>query len=137
VVPAPVPPARKLDRLAARELRRLVVRVRRLGRHPSDAALHDLRIRVKRVRYATELGGARGGKRTRRVVKAATRLQEILGEHQDAAVGEARLRELAYRYDSSGVAFAAGRIAERERMRRGEIHQRLPAAWKKLRRLTR
>ncbi len=137
VVPAPVPPARKLDQLAARELRRLAARVRRLGKHPSDSALHDLRIKVKQVRYATELGDARRGKRTRRVVKAATRLQDILGEHHDAAVGEERLREVASRYDSSGVAFAAGRIAERERIRRSEIHQRLPAAWSKLRKLTR
>ena len=137
VVPSPVPPARKLDQLAARELRRLVVRVRGLGKHPGDAALHDLRIRVKRVRYATELGGARGGKRTRRVVKAATRMQDVLGEHQDAVVGEERLRDIARRYDTSGVAFAAGRIAEREAMRRREIQRRLPAAWKKLRKRTR
>ena len=137
VVPAPVPPARKLDQLAARELRRLVGRVRSLGSRPGDEELHDLRIRVKRVRYATELGGAPAGKRTRRVVKAATRLQDILGEHQDAAVGEERLREVAQRYDASGVAFAAGRIAERERLRRSEIQQRLPAAWRKLRKLAR
>lgn len=136
-IPAAAPPSRKLDRLDSRELRRLLVRVRRLGRDPGDAELHDLRIRVKRVRYATELGGAPSNKRARRVIKAATRLQDILGEHQDAAVGEERLREVAYRYDTSGVAFAAGRLAERERMKRSEIHQRLPAAWKKLRKLAR
>jgi CHAD domain-containing protein len=136
-VPAPAPPSRKLDQLAARELRRLVARVRRLGKRPGDDQLHDLRIKVKRVRYATELGGAPKDKRARRVVKAATRVQDVLGEHQDAAVGEERLREVAYRYDDSGVAFAAGRLAERERIRRAEIQQRLPAAWKKLRKLAR
>jgi CHAD domain-containing protein len=137
VVPAPVPPARRLDQLAARELRRLVARVRRLGKRPGDRQLHDLRIRVKRVRYATELGGAPADKRARRVIKAATRMQDVLGEHQDAVVGEERLREVAYRYDDSGVAFAAGRLAERERIRRHEIQQRLPAAWRKLRKLAR
>jgi CHAD domain-containing protein len=137
VVPAPVPPARRLDQLAARELRRLVARVRRLGKRPGDRQLHDLRIRVKRVRYATELGGAPADKRARRVIKAATRMQDALGEHQDAVVGEERLREVAYRYDDSGVAFAAGRLAERERIRRHEIQQRLPAAWRKLRKLAR
>jgi len=136
-VPAPVPPARRLDQLAARELRRLVARVRRLGKRPGDRQLHDLRIKVKRVRYATELGGAPADKRARRVIKAATRMQDVLGEHQDAVVGEERLREVAYRYDDSGVAFAAGRLAERERIRRHEIQQRLPAAWKKLRKLAR
>src|SRR5262249_38567699 len=38
-VPAAAPPSRRLDRLAARELRRLVVRVRRLGRNPGDDEL--------------------------------------------------------------------------------------------------
>lgn len=137
VVPAPTPPSRKLDKLAARELRRLVARVRRLGKCPGDEQLHALRIKVKRVRYATELGGAPADKRARRVVRAATRMQDVLGEHQDAVVGEERLREVAYRYDDSGVAFAAGQLAERERIRRGEIQQRLPAAWKKLRKLAR
>jgi CHAD domain-containing protein len=137
VAPAPVPPPRKLDRLAARELRRLSARVRRLGRRPSDEDLHGLRIKVKQVRYATELGGAPADKRARRVIRAATRMQDILGEHQDAVVGEERLREVAYRYDDSGVAFVAGRLAERERIRRGEIQRRLPAAWKKLRKLVR
>jgi CHAD domain-containing protein len=136
-VPAAEPSPRKLDQLAGRELRRLVKRVRSLGKRPSDESLHDLRIRVKRVRYATELGGAPSDKRTRRVIKAATRMQDILGEHQDSVMGEEQLREVAYRVDTSGVAFVAGRLAERERIRRSEIQQRLPAAWKKLRKLAR
>jgi CHAD domain-containing protein len=137
VAPASEPPARRLDQLAARELRRLVGRVRRLGKRPGDEALHDLRINVKRVRYATELGGKPSDKRTRRIIKAATQLHDILGEHQDAVMGEARLREIGYRFDESGVAFVAGQLAERERVRRSEIHQALPSAWKKLRKVAR
>jgi CHAD domain-containing protein len=136
-VPAAEPPARKLDQLAGRELRRLVKRVRGLGKRPDDDALHDLRINVKRVRYATELGGVPSNKRTRRVIKAATRMQDVLGEHQDSVMGEERLREVAYRLDTSGVAFVAGRLAEREQIRRVEIHHGLPAAWKELRNLAR
>jgi CHAD domain-containing protein len=136
-VPARASAPRKLDQLASRELRRLVARVRRLGKRPADAELHGLRIRVKKVRYATELAGARPDKRSRRVIKAATRMQDILGEHQDSTVGEERLRRVAYRYDASGVAFAAGRLAERERLGRLEIQQRLPAAWRELRKLAR
>jgi CHAD domain-containing protein len=136
-VPAGDAPPRKLDRLAARELRRLVTRVRKLGKRPDDDALHALRINVKRVRYAAELGGAPSGKRTGRVIAAATRMQDILGEHQDAVVGEERLRELAYRVDESGVAFVAGRLAERERVKRDQIHDRLPSAWEELHKLAR
>ena len=111
--------------------------MRSLGKRPEDEALHELRIKVKRVRYAAELGGAPSGKRTGRVIAAATRMQDILGEHQDAVVGEERLRELAYRVDESGVAFVAGRLAERERVKREQIHERLPSAWKELHRLAR
>jgi CHAD domain-containing protein len=135
--PAGVPPARTLSQLAGRELRRLVVRVRKLGKRPGDEALHDLRINVKRVRYATELGGSPSDKNARQVIKTATRMQDVLGEHQDSVVGEERLRDLAYKLDESGIAFVAGRLAEQERLRRNGIDARLPSAWKKLRTLAR
>jgi CHAD domain-containing protein len=135
--PATSAPAPKLDRLAKRELRRLVARVRRLGKRPSDDALHALRIKVKRVRYATELAGAPAGKRTARVIAAATRMQDVLGAHQDAVVGEERLRLLAHSIDETGVAFVAGRLAEREGLKRAEIDDRLAPAWKKLHKVAR
>jgi CHAD domain-containing protein len=136
VVPGAATPAPKLDVLAARELRRLIARVRRLGKRPTEDALHTLRIKVKRVRYATELGGA-PSKKTARVIAAATRMQDILGAHQDAVVTEERLRVLAYGLDETGISFVAGRLAERERLRRDDIHDRLPASWKELRKLAR
>jgi len=92
---------------------------------------------VKRVRYAAELGGLRGGGRTARVIEAATSLQDILGGHQDAVVAEQRIRGLAERSDDPGVAFAAGRLAERQRQRRDALQQQLPAAWRRLRKLSR
>jgi CHAD domain-containing protein len=114
-------PAPKLDVLAARELRRLVMRVRRLGKRPTEDELHTLRIKVKRVRYATELGGESSNKQTGRVIAAATRMQDILGAHQDAVVAEERLRALAHGLDETGISFVAGRLAERERVKRDGI----------------
>ena len=70
VVPADGTPKRTLEKLAGRELNRLVAWVKRLGKRPSDDALHALRIKVKRLRYATELAGAASGKPTRRVIEA-------------------------------------------------------------------
>jgi CHAD domain-containing protein len=137
VVPGPTTPAPKLDALAARELHRLVVRVRQLGKRPAEEALHTLRIRVKRVRYATELGGEPSKKQTARVIAAATRMQDMLGAHQDAVVTEERLRALAHGLDQTGISFVAGRLAERERVKRDGIHDRLPVAWKELRKLAR
>ena len=131
------PSERTLAELAARELQRLVAQVRALGKAPADEKLHELRIRVKRVRYAAELGGLRGGERTARVIGAATSLQDILGAHQDAVVAEQRIRALAKRSVDPEVAFAAGRLAERQRQRRNELQDQLPAAWRRLRRLAR
>jgi CHAD domain-containing protein len=131
------PSERTLADLASRELRRLVAQVRALGKAPAEEKLHELRIRVKRVRYAAELGGLRGGGRTARVIEAATSLQDILGGHQDAVVAEQRIRGLAQRSDDPGVAFAAGRLAERQRQRRDALQQQLPAAWRRLRQLSR
>jgi CHAD domain-containing protein len=131
------PSERTLADLAGRELRRLVAQVRALGKAPAEEKLHELRIRVKRVRYAAELGGLRGGGRTTRVIEAATSLQDILGGHQDAVVAEERIRGLARRTDDPGVAFAAGRLAERQRQRRDALQRQLPAAWRRLRKLSR
>jgi CHAD domain-containing protein len=131
------PSGRTLAELAARELRRLVAQVCALGKAPADEKLHELRIRVKRVRYAAELGGLRGGGRTARVIQAATSLQDILGAHQDAVVAEQRIRGLAQRSADPDVAFAAGRLAERQNQRRDTLQQQLPAAWRRLRKLAR
>jgi CHAD domain-containing protein len=125
-----------LRKRAARELRRLVAEVERLGDSPADDALHALRIRVKRVRYAAELAGRRS-RRAGRVVDAARRLQDVLGDHQDAAVAEERLRRLVERNVSTSAAFVAGRLAERQRRKRDELKRELPAAWRRLRRATR
>jgi CHAD domain-containing protein len=137
-VPTAAAPTRKtLEQLAAKELRGLLRQVRSLGKAPADRELHALRIRVKRVRYAAELGGLPGGARMARVIRAATLLQDILGEHNDAAVAEERIRGQAYRIGSPQVAFVAGRLAERQRQRRVALEHRLPPAWKRLRGLAR
>lgn len=67
-----------------RKLRKAVAAA---GPDPADEVLHELRIRGKKLRYAAELAG---GKPVRRLVKATKRLQDVLGEHQDACVAEQR-----------------------------------------------
>jgi CHAD domain-containing protein len=128
-------PKRTLEKLAGRELNRLVARVKRLGKRPSDDALHSLRIRVKRLRYAGELAGATSSKPARRIIDAATQMQDLLGAHQDAVAAAEHLRTVGYAFDRTGIAFVAGQLAERERVTQGAIHDRFPAAWKDLRKL--
>ncbi len=123
-----------LARLARHEFKRLRKRARRLNWASTDAELHRTRILCKRARYSTEFAEPDLGKRARRVAARAAILQDVLGEHQDAIVAEARLRELLAKTSGTGAAFAAGRLVERERVRRSRARAGLPKAWHKLER---
>jgi CHAD domain-containing protein len=101
----------------------------RSGRAPRDARAPAL----KRARYAAELA-APSGKARRRFLADAKTLQTLLGEHQDAVVAEQRLRDAAVADETTAAAFVAGRLAGRQRARRALVTERLPAAWKRLRR---
>jgi CHAD domain-containing protein len=83
--------------------------VRAAGQDPEDEVLHELRIRGKKLRYVAELAAPAGGKRVKRLVKATKRLQDVLGEHQDACVAEDRVRSLV----ADGRERAAGVWTER------------------------
>ena len=65
-------------------------------------------------------------------MRRAKKFQDVLGEHQDAAVAVERLRELAAE-GSAGQALAAGRLVEREEARRAAARAAWPEAWEKLR----
>ena len=122
-----------LERIARRELRELLAAVDGIGDNPDEDALHELRIALKRARYAAELSGS-GGKASRRFLADAKTLQDLLGDHQDAVIAEQWLRALSVVDAPTATAFVAGRIVERERARRTRISRRLPTAWKRLRR---
>jgi CHAD domain-containing protein len=123
---------RSLRKLASKEFRKLNTAVAALGPNPDDQALHRARVRGKRARYAAELAEPSVGKRASEFVARAKVFQDVIGEHQDAVVAEARLRELARK--SADTAFVAGRLAERQRERRRHARAEAPKQWKKLRR---
>jgi CHAD domain-containing protein len=116
-----------LDALAARAFTEARRSARALPKEPSDDELHALRKRGKRARYAAELAGQK------RLVKSFKRLQDVLGEHQDAVVAEGRLRELAGGA-AQAQALAAGRLVERERERKAKARGAWRKAWRKLER---
>jgi CHAD domain-containing protein len=130
---AGAPPTRRSDleveELAAKEFRRLRKRSHAVSQ--SDAALHKTRIRTKRVRYAAELAQESRGKRATALIAAAKDLQDVLGEHQDAVVALRRLRDLARVADNHG-AVVAGRLIERQELRRQRAPRELPRAWRRL-----
>jgi CHAD domain-containing protein len=103
----------------------------RLDAGSPDDELHAGRIRVKRARYAAELAAPELGKRGWDFVEAAKRLQEVLGEHQDAAVAEERVRAWAGRGSGRDAAVP---LVERERQRKAAARAAWPAAWDGLRR---
>ena len=107
-------------------LRRLRRAAAELAPDPPDDELHAVRIRAKRARYAVELAALGGGKAEARAVDALKRLQDVIGEHQDAVVAEARLRKLA----RAKTAIAAGRLIERERVRKAAMRAAYPRAIK-------
>jgi CHAD domain-containing protein len=118
--------------IAAHEFRRLRKAVRRLEGDPTDEQLHAIRIRGKRARYAAELAESTVGKRAARFIAEAKLFQDVLGDHQDAVVAEERIRTLGRRAGGSVVAFAAGRLVERERARRLAARAAFPDGWARL-----
>ena len=92
----------------------------------SDEALHQARVQAKRVRYAAEVVG------DNKVIARAKEFQDVVGEHQDAVVAEARLRALA----KPATALLVGRLIERQELRREQARRDLPKAWKRLSKTT-
>jgi CHAD domain-containing protein len=132
---AGAPPFREGDAtlhdIAAGEFRRLRKTMRALPPDPPDDELHAARIRAKRARYAAELAERAVGKPAAEFVRRAKAFQDVVGEHQDAVVAEARLRELARR-GGSARAIAAGRLVDRQRERRARAREEYPKAWRRL-----
>ncbi|MFB6893137.1 CHAD domain-containing protein [Kitasatospora sp. NPDC056327] len=124
------PAGPELARVAAREQRRTAERVRAAldDGDEQDVALHEARKAAKRARYAGETALPAAGRAAARYVERMKAVQEVLGEHQDAVVASAALREQA---GSSREPFGYGvlygrQLAEAERARRA-----LPEVWKR------
>jgi CHAD domain-containing protein len=127
-------PGVTLSDLAAAEFKRLRKAARSLDRSSSDADLHRARIKAKRARYAAELAEPIVGTPATRFIKKAKRFQDVGGEHQDAVVAEQRIRAVVGSARASKVAFAAGRLVEREREIRRDARTAMPKAWAALER---
>lgn len=105
----PVPPDEKLEAKGSA-----------LAADDPDEAWHRVRILAKRARYAADaLGDKRRAKRLAAV-------QELLGEHQDAAVAAQAWLEFA---GDPAISVTAGRLFERERARIREIRAAFPSVW--------
>lgn len=97
--PAVTEPGPSIGELAAKELARRTRSVRKgiqkLVDDGGDAALHTLRIRIKKLRYVLELFEPVLGHRMAALMAVLRGLQDRLGDHQDACVAVTRGQTLA------------------------------------------
>jgi CHAD domain-containing protein len=125
------PAAEVMPALVAKPWRKLRKAVRAAGDDPSDDELHQIRIRAKRARYAAEAVEPAIGKPAERFADAAADLQEVLGNHHDAVVGEEWLRQAA----GSGrrdKALVAGELIAAERASAAASRADWRRVWKAL-----
>jgi CHAD domain-containing protein len=118
-----------LPAIVRKPWRKLRNHIDELGPTPSDDALHAVRIRAKRARYAAEATVPVFGKPATTFAKAMAAIQDVLGEHQDAIVARAWLTKVAGECSPS-EAFAAGMLAERETEAAHAARREFPAVWK-------
>jgi CHAD domain-containing protein len=127
-------PAQQLaPKLLAGPWRRLRRQVGALDTPPPDQQLHQVRIRAKRARYAAEAVAPLLGRKAVSFARAAAGLQEVLGEHQDAVVAGALLRQRGIGAPPE-VAFAAGELAGLERAAAADSRAQWFAAFRHVRR---
>lgn len=116
---------------------------RRLNRREGDVlrsadaaneALHEARIRTRRARFTIESVAAQLGEpvdeQARALARALVELQDVLGRHQDTVVAvRETIAALNNHPADDALAYAAGRMAERELAAAREERQRLPGTW--------
>jgi CHAD domain-containing protein len=123
------PAAEVMPPLVAKPWKKLRKSVGKAGDDPPDHELHQIRIRAKRARYAAEAVEPVIGKPAEDFADAIADLQGVLGDHQDAVVGEAWLRGAAA---SAGrdVALVAGLLIAAERASAADTRGRWGKVWK-------
>jgi CHAD domain-containing protein len=115
-----------LPQIAARQFKKLRKAVKALPAEPTDEELHAVRIKVKRARYAAELAT--------RFVDRAKKVQDILGEHQDAVMAESRIRACLRGIRSRPATWLRDRLIERQRARRQKARKAFWKTWPRLKR---
>ena len=111
------------DELKVREARKLPAKAEALTPGDPDDKWHEVRILAKRARYAADALGHKPR------AKELAAVQDLLGEHQDAAVAAQTWLEFAA---DPALAVTSGRLYERERTRIRQVREEFPAAWKRV-----
>ncbi|MFB7275898.1 CHAD domain-containing protein [Streptomyces hydrogenans] len=110
---------------------------RRIGRalaldpgHERDLALHEARKAAKRARYAADSAVPVLGKPAKRFARRVKAVQSLLGDHQDAVVARAALRELAADAETAGEpSFTWGVLHAGQEAAAAAGERELPGVW--------
>ncbi|GAA3390993.1 CYTH and CHAD domain-containing protein [Cryptosporangium minutisporangium] len=104
----------------------------RLTLDDPDDTWHAARIHAKRARYAAEAVAPVVGAPATRLAKACAEVQEVLGEHQDAAIAADEWRDIALAHaDDTELVITCGRLVERERAAVHASRARYAPVWER------
>jgi CHAD domain-containing protein len=121
-----------LPSLVARPWRRLRRAASAVGSQPSGEELHRVRIAAKRTRYAAEAAAPVVGGRAKGFARAVADLQTVLGDHNDAVVGEAWLRGAVDGAEAPQV-LVAGELIAVQRAEQARSGEEWRGVWKRAR----
>lgn len=133
---ASLPASEVLPAAVRRMFRRVRRRMRRVPAVPAgpdrDAALHDVRKAAKDARYAAEAVSPAFGKQARRFASRMKKLQSVLGDHHDAVVARAAVRDIGVQAHLAGEnAFSFGVLYERDSRLAGQLERQAAQAWRR------
>ena len=119
---------------ALRTLDRRLVAAQALPAGPErDQALHDARNADKQLRYVTEVAAPVLGKPARRLGRQAKKLQDLLGDYQDAVVTRPLLHELGAAAAANGRPISTYYLVDAlEQVRIDRVLEKLPHRLSKL-----
>ena len=126
----------RLGDVAADLVRPLLRAGQRAGRDLDEetpaVGLHRLRVRVKRLRYACETLAALAGDDMRPALRRMVRLQDLLGEHQDAVTQAAWLRAYAGSAQlPPATLLSTGALVDRLDRHARKLRARVPRVWRR------
>jgi CHAD domain-containing protein len=118
-----------LPGLVRRPWRRLAKAVKGLPEVPADEELHAVRILAKHTRYAAEAAVGVVGKQAGAFAKQIAAVQTVLGDHQDACVTEAWLRQAGPKTRSTKEAMLIGQLIGLQRAEAAAKRAAWPDVW--------
>jgi len=122
-------------RLIVKQYKKLLSDGRSIQSNSAAESLHTLRINCKRMRYLFEFFQSTYGKSLSPFIRRLTKLQNVLGEFQDACVAMKRLREysddIPMELNNRGELIALGELIQQQHRLATERRKDFYEVWKR------